>query len=414
MITPARQAGRRCAQPNYAYFSAKADSRRKYWRRWLYSEYEGACRAAGERPYSFSSFCRGLAAWRKESASVETDEWKAAECLITYWSRVGRGVHERFLFVAQLAFSDRTFCCSAPDRRPATWERCCERAYRWLGGVPFVTVYPGSDVADGTIMSLQDFAAHHRTVLYCARPKQARTAARSARPMDAKSRSAVADRVRADIGDGDFADVEELDAAILERAEHYNAQPCGGGPSRNDLFWEQEAAMLLALPFERYGSPEWLRRVAGGDYHVKVHGFRYSVPWGYAGQCVNVRVSGEAVEVWSGGAMIARHARVTEQVGRNTVTDPAHRPPSHAAFAKRMETRFMAMAAPMGKWAAKAMKLVLRQCGKGGMGFRACKEFLDLADAPSGVILDDACRSVLQGEGAFSVDAVRGLIGAGI
>ena len=102
---------------------------------------------------------------------------------------------------------------------------------------------------------------------------------------------------------------------------------------------------------------------------MKVHGFRYSVPWGYAGQCVNVRVSGEAVEVWSGGAMIARHARVTEQVGRNTVTDPAHRPPSHAAFAKRMETRFMAMAAPMGKWAAKAMKLVLRQCGKGGMGF---------------------------------------------
>lgn len=253
---------------------------------------------------------------------------------------------------------------------------------------------------------------YHRTVLYGARPKQARTVARSEKPMGAKNRSSVADRVRADIGDGDFADVGELDVAILERAEHYNAQPCGG-PSRDDLFWEQEAAMLLALPSERYGFPEWLRRVAGGDYHVKVCGFRYSVPWGYAGQRVNVRVSGEAVEVWSGGAMIARHARVTEQAGRNTVTDPAHRPPSHAAFAKRMETRFMAMAAPKGKWAAKAMKLVLRQCGKGGAGFRACKELLDLADAPSGVTLDDACRSVLQGEGAFSVDAVRELMGAG-
>ena len=86
VIVPAREAGRRCAVPNYEYFSAKADFQRRYLRRYLYSEYEDACRAAGESPYAFNTFCRGLAEWRRGMAAESAGEWFPAERMTTYWA----------------------------------------------------------------------------------------------------------------------------------------------------------------------------------------------------------------------------------------------------------------------------------------------------------------------------------------
>lgn len=92
----------------------------------------------------------------------------------------------------------------------------------------------------------------------------------------------------------------------------------------------------------------------------------------------------------------------------DTVTDPAHRPPGHRWFAKRMDDRFLALAREEGANVVRVMKHVLSACKKEGKGFRACKELIDLRKTPSaaGVTLDEACRAVLDGGGEIGVAEV--------
>lgn len=76
------------------------DSQRHYWRRYLYAEYEQACKREGFRAYSFNSFCRELLAWRKQARAEQTGEWYPAERATTYWSTIGEREGRLDLFVA--------------------------------------------------------------------------------------------------------------------------------------------------------------------------------------------------------------------------------------------------------------------------------------------------------------------------
>lgn len=165
---------------------------------------------------------------------------------------------------------------------------------------------------------------------------------------------------------------------------------------------------MLELPSEDADFATWSTRVVRDDYHFVVDGVRYSVPW----RCSNeeVRVSWTDGEVCSylNGELVARHERMTEMRGRCTVTDPAHRPPGHRWFAKRMDDRFLALAREEGPNVVRVMKRVLSACKKEGKGFRACKELIDLRKTPSvaGATLDEACRAVLDGGGEIGVAEV--------
>ena len=412
MIVPAREAGRRCAVPNYEYFSAKADFQRRYLRRYLYSEYEDACRAAGESPYAFNTFCRGLAEWRRSMAAESAGEWFPAERMTTYWADFATEGASRTVLVCQLSHSDATVIVGAGNRSYMSWMRCCAKAYEALGGVPYVTQCPYPNASRDGMATLEAFAAHFRTVLYGARPKSVKTAVRDGRPQEGRSRSFVADRVRADIRYLTFHSAEAIDETIIRREAIYNATAFGGKPSRKDVFEKAEMPLLLSLPKEPYGFPLWLERVVGPDHHFIYRGVRYSVPWQHVGEEVRVEVRDGRLRVFSMGREIASHEVLAKGRGRNTVTDDAHRPPAHRAFASRMDDRFIRMAEGLGSWAVRAMKLELRRCRARGMGFRSCKELIDLSRTPSSVTLDDACRAVIEADGAFSVGAVRVAMGS--
>lgn len=154
------------------------DSQRHYWRRYLYAEYEQACKREGFRAYSFNSFCRELLAWRKQARAEQTGEWYPAERATTYWSTIGEREGRLDLFVAQLSSSDMTFCLASKGRSYRDWMRCCAAAYEYFGGVPYVTCCPYPNLSRDGAATLEAFAAHFRTVLYGARPKSMKTAVR--------------------------------------------------------------------------------------------------------------------------------------------------------------------------------------------------------------------------------------------
>ena len=171
-IVSAAGCRRFCALPNYEYFVQRMESQRGWKLAFAYSEYVSACRDAGERPYAYSTFSLGLREWRREMAAREVPEWYPGEYVKTYWSKgsaIVAGEKVGFpMFVAVMAFSDATFACRAVGMSTLSWMSCCQRAFKWLGGVPYVTDCQQCKVSVTAHSTLEAFARHYRTVLYVA------------------------------------------------------------------------------------------------------------------------------------------------------------------------------------------------------------------------------------------------------
>jgi hypothetical protein len=390
----------------------------RLWRyAYAYSEYAAACAEEGERAYAFSTFCRGLREWRASMEASEAPEWFPGEYLRTHWSKlkvsIDGGEAALPLFVATLAYGDATFACRADDFSTLSWMRCCERAYQWLGGVPYVTDCTQCKVSETARSTIEAFARHYRTVLYDARPKTARTAHSTAKPLDAKSSPYVVRMLARSLDGLDAASLADVDALIAEGVRLYNSVVPEGRPSRQSVLFERERPQMLALPDEGADFATWSTRKVADDYHFTVSGVRYSVPWRHALETVRVCWTQEEVRAYSGGELIAVHERMREPIGRCTVTDPAHRPPAHRWFANRMDERFLLLAEEAGPNVARAMGRVLAACKRGNDGFRPCKELLDLSGEPSDKTLDEACCEAISRGGELSVDLVRTIMFGG-
>ena len=210
-------------------------------------------------------------------------EWYPGEYMRTYWSKGSAliaGEQAAFpVFVAAMAYSDATFLCRADDMGTKSWMTCCQRAFRSLGGVPYVTDCAQCKVSVTARSTIEAFARHYRTVLYGARPKTAKGAEGAGKPLDARTVSHVARKVIADVAGMDFASLEDLDAYVEGKLEAYNAMGSEDGPARWTLFKERELPQMLELPAEDADFATWSTRLVRDDYHFVVDGVAPSVPW---------------------------------------------------------------------------------------------------------------------------------------
>ena len=416
VFPPAR--GHRCAQPNCEYFCQRNDDDRILRLRHAYAEYVDACVAEGLYPYSFKTFCAKLRDWKRAELAEEQPQWLPGECMLTYWSLLEAGGRRHWAFVAQMMVSDATFVVRSGGRSPSDWMRCCERAYRHFGGVPYVTDCSVFGVSSGgatrcVTATLQGFATYYHTVLFGARPKTAKTAEHAAKPLGPKNSSAVLRAIRRDLISADIDGLEDVDRVIDEGLAHHNKRVHVGTETRWETLERRELPRMLSLPAESYDMATWDYRKLGNNYHFVLDGARYSCPHALVGREVRIRYTDTEVVAYHGGAEVARHAIVGRDVaGRRVSTDDAHRPNGHRWFARRMDFRFEEMAAVCGDATVKVMKALLERCRAEGQGYRVCKELIDLRHVPSAVSLEQACASVLEsGSVSIGVDAVRAAMG---
>ncbi|TWB25244.1 hypothetical protein FB001_14447, partial [Ensifer sp. SEMIA 135] len=86
---------------------------------------------------------------------------------------------------------------------------------------------------------------------------------------------------------------------------------------------------LRPLPVERYVFAEWRIRRAGLDYHVEIERHYYSVPYRFAREQVEARITANTIEIFHKGERIAAHRRSSGN-GKHT-TIPDHMPPLRIA-----------------------------------------------------------------------------------
>ena len=124
-----------------------------------------------------------------------------------------------------------------------------------------------------------------------------------------------------------FFDVDELNDAISPLLDIYNAKVMKRlNKSRDRLFKELDEPYLQPLVANSYIYKEFKIATVNIDYHIELQSARYSVPFKYLGEKVEVRYSTSTVEIYYQSKLIATHPRYYDS-GYSTIKE--HMPTNH-------------------------------------------------------------------------------------
>lgn len=189
-----------------------------------------------------------------------------------------------------------------------------------------------------------------------------------------------------------FNSLAELNAAILELLIWLNQRPFRHLKGcRRSRFEEFDKPALKPLPAERFVYGEWAgEQKVGPDYHVKVKGHFYSVPFTLVTEYVEARTTVRTVEVFHRGKRVASHLRSADIGGCTTV--PEHQPAAHRAYAEQTPDLYLDWAKTIGPAAAAAVEYQLESRDYSPMALRACSSLQRMAKDYGPDRLEAACR----------------------
>jgi transposase len=360
--------------------------------------------------YRYTAFCDVYRQWRNKRALAMRQHHVAGEKSFTDFSGkkptiVNAKTGERIeveLFVAVLGASNLTYAEATPTQRVADWIRGHTNAFAYFEGVtamvvpdqPRAVVTTPCAYEPGLHRTFAELGRHYDLAVVPARPGRPKDKAKVEVGVQIAQRWILA-RLRNET----FFSIEALNARIGELLEELNARPMKGygGLSRRELFERVERAALQALPAERFEPSEWSRARAGADYHVKVEGHIYSVPWELAHEVLEVRLTATTVEAFIGSRRVAVHVRSDEIGGHTTLHEHMH--PNHRWWADKDPEPLLEWAERVGPCAAAMMRRVFESNFNREVTFRSASGLRSLADKYEDAEIERACEQALLHNG---------------
>jgi len=310
------------------------------------------------------------------------------------------------VFVASLPYSGLVFARGYLDQKQAAWLDAHRRAFEYVAGVPLLVIPDNASTASNQISTssrARDVNASYAEFLQYYQTAAVPT--RAAAPRDKGHVEAgvkvVTHWVIQYLAGRVFASLDDLNDAIAERVDWINDRTPfrGEDRSRNAWFTEAEKAELMPLPPHRWEPVQWRKAKVHRDWHIQIDTIKYSVPHEYAGLGVEVRIIGEALNVISGGDVIASHQLGHQRGGY--VTDPGHGP-AYLSESTGLWTRayFLRQAAKSGPGTVHALTRLLDSRVIEAQGFRSCMNILDLGkrDSDNRRLLEAACRELVESD----------------
>lgn len=288
--------------------------------------------------YQYTQFCHAYRIWKKtKNLSMRQSHKFGEEMFIDYAGskipiinpQTGH-IHQASIFVAVLGGSNYTYAEATWDQTLPHWIGSHVRAFSFFGGVSALLIpdntRSGVNYAcryDPDINpSYASMVAYYNTAVLPARPYKPRD-----KPNVEGGILVVQRWILARLRHQTFYSIEELNQAISRLLTELNHKPFQKKPgSRHSQFKEFEQNVLRPLPAKPYAYAEFKRLRVGFDYHIEVGKHYYSVPYQYARQEVEARVSVHTIEIFDRGKRIASHERRQES---GTTTCPLHMLPSH-------------------------------------------------------------------------------------
>lgn len=235
------------------------------------------------------------------------------------------------IFVGTLGASGYLFATAVATQGTADWLRAHTAMLDDIGGVPRFIV--PDNLKAGVIRhgkaeivlnrAYQEFSEHYDFSILPARPRKPKDKSLGEIGVQIVQRWVLA-RLRHQV----FFSLEELNRALAHWMRLLNQRTTRTYPkSRQQRLETVDADALRPLPADRYAYSRWQYQVrVGEDYHVVHLTHRYSVPYAYAHQLVDLRATAEVLDVFCRRQRIASHV-ITDGPGITTVPD--HMPPHH-------------------------------------------------------------------------------------
>jgi len=245
----------------------------------------------------------------------------------------------RYFFAARLKFSRMSYVEFTTNMKLETLIRCMLRAFAYFGGIPWVCVFDNMK----TVTIGRD--EHQRPIWNPTFLKfvfELETHPLACWPESGNQKGSVENLVgfvksnfwpeRSFLDDADLARQVE---AWLHRINHSVNQAHGEIPMEVLDQYEKGKLTPLQETADNYGIPLEVQANLESLIHVEAN--RYSVPVGYVGRPLLVRLRKDWVDVYDQDVRLARHARVHERQYR-PIRIPEHYEP---VFAKKPRARVM-------------------------------------------------------------------------
>ena len=401
----------------------KRSGKKKLPLRVLWANYLHTDGTPGQRHYSYQRFCQIIGEYVEVNQLTMRITHVPGHTMQVDWAGTKMAIFDPVtgtkatvsVFVASLPYSGMVFACGCLDEKMPNWLDAHLRAFEYFGGAAQVIVPDNASTASNQIArgdrarevnrEYRDFLEYHRTAAVPTRP---------VRPKDKGNVEAgvkvVTNWAIGRLADRRFASLDDVNEAIAAEVEAINDRiPFRGQKiSRRELFIEHEKSELIALPEARWQPVIWKKSKVNRDYHVEIATVKYSVPYTFAGQHVDVKVTGPTLTVMAGGEVIASHSVSGRR--HSFVTDPDHVPAQHLQSSDLWSRAyFVRQSHKIGPNTVAAISDLLDRQRIEAQGYRSCQNILALGRGDNKMLLERACGQLVSetARRAISYTAVK-------
>ena len=390
-------------------------------KRLLWHEYKRDAEAQGYPAFSYSQFCyyfsqeedkhrASMHINRKPGEQLEVD-WSGDK--ITFCDGVSGKKMQAHIFVAVLSYSQYLYAEAFLDEKEEAFIQGHIHAFEFFGGVARQIVPDNCKTAvtrhtrdESTLnITYREMSEHYATVIIPARVR---------RPKDksmAEAGVCATQRLLAELRNTEFTSLAELNRSLRNKVDEFNAQPFQKREgSRRSVFESEEKELLLPLPATPFEIAEWKVLTVQFNYHVSVYKTMYSVPWGYIGKKVDVKITSSMVEVYYNHARIASHKRSYDPKGKY-VTVKEHMPREHQHMNNWNGESLRKWAERIGSSTYAMVDRMLSSKKVEQQAYKSCLAVLNLTKKHSESLLEAACEEAVEA-GCFSLKAVQNLLKA--
>ncbi len=351
-------------------------------------------------PISYSQYCKRYSGYKKSlRISMRRTEVFGENAYVDYsgmtidiMDRETGKARPAQIFVGVLGGSSYTYCEATWTQRSRDWIGSHVRMFGYFGGVPQVIV-PDNLKAAVTRADRLAPEVNESYQAMCRYYGIAPLPARAYHPKDkARAEGAVllAQRwILFAMRRRTFFSLEAANRAIRELLDRLNHKPFQKqAGSRHSRWLEHELLTLQSLPAVPYELAEWGKVRAGTDYHVRIEGHSYSVPYQLRGKEFDYRMTDKVVELIFNSQQVATHPRSFESEQATTLA--AHQPPAHRAVQWDRDAA-LAWAASIGPNTAAVLNAKIEKVRGTIMGYRVTQTMQSLLKAHGAARLEEAC-----------------------
>lgn len=373
----------------------------------LWNEYCEGCHLNGEIPLMYSQFCRYYRKYANTTKATMRIKRKPGEIMEVDWAGTTASVIDNitgedipaYVFVAALPCSQYSYVEAFFSMDMESWITAHANAYNYFGGVTRILVPDNLKTGVSLVTRLEtvinktynEMAEHYGTAVIPARvrhPKDKGTVEGTV--------GIITTWIIASLRNQQFFSLRELNDAIRMKLDEFNEKPFQKKQgSRKSAFFEEENPFLMPLPTSLYELATWQSATVQFDYLITVDKNKYSVPYEYIKNQVDIRITRKIVEVFYHNNRIASHMRIYGE-GNDPVILPEHMPDQHKQYIAWNSDSFMDWAKVAGPNTEIVMRSILSSHKVEQQGYRSCMSLMKLADKYSVERVETACIKAIS------------------